>query len=346
MALLKIEGFDSLVDPDDAFMTSHDTFWSIDTVVPRTGRACLKGTGNSTHYIFLPFTGTSNEIYCGFAFRFVTIPSVDNYAIWYSFGDDIGYFNLVLQTDGELIFRSNTTHKTPGSGDNKLTVDQWYYIEIKVVKSNSISAGDVQLWVDGVQWISLDAGQDTLYSTEPAYTNCIGFYGMNSAARYYDDIYICDETGAVNNTFLGPVKVATLYPTGEGNTNDFMGSDADSIDNHLHVDDMGQDADASYVESDTPGAIDLYTMDATDNVGVIHGIDALSRVKNDVIGGGSVRQGAPILRVNGTNYQGDTFNIGPPYVYKHHLLEENPDDSAAWETADLDTIEFGIKVVA
>lgn len=55
-----------------------------------------------------------------------------------------------------------------------------------------------------------------------------------------DDVYICNDEGAVNNTFLGNVKVRRVLPTGEGSENDgvpnggvgyrFMPVDADFID--------------------------------------------------------------------------------------------------------------------
>jgi len=263
-------------------------------------------------------------------------------------GDYFSYFNLVLTSGGVLKFERYITDLSPTSGANVIEVDTWYYIEIKVVKSNSISAGDVSLRVDGVEWIELDAATDTLYSTEPAYTNGLLFNGRTGDIRYYDDIYICDETGAVNNTFLGPVKVATLYPAGEGNVNQFTGSDADSTDNQLHVDDpTGQDDDTSYVESDTADHIDLYDYDVMPaDIGTIHGVDVVSVVKNDVMGGGVVRTGAPIVRSGGSNYQGSTFNVGSPYVHKHHILEEDPDTSTAWDEDGVEAAEFGVKVVA
>jgi len=165
---------------------------------------------------------------------------------------------------------------------------------------------------------------------------------------YIDDLYVCDETGAVNNTFLGPVKVATLNPTDNGASSDFTGSDADSTDNYAHVyDSAGQNDDVTYVESDTTDHIDLYDYDDMPaDIGDIHGIDVVSVVKNDVMGGGTVRQGAPIVRSGGTNYQGDTYNVGSPYVHKHHILEEDPDTSTAWDEAGVEAAEFGVKVVA
>jgi len=347
MALLLIEGFDAYSTVTDAYYPGAVAGFTIETTITNSGRASLHLNASNTLSMAIPFGGTSNEIYFGFAFYFTSLPSSLSQLVTMC-GDHYEYFDLMIDTDGTLSFRSYITARSPDSGVNVLAVDTWYYIEVKVVKSNSISAGDVSLRVDGVEWIELDAASDTLYSLEPAYTNSLLFWPQTGKDLYFDDIYICDETGAKNNTFLGPVKVATIYPNGNGNSSQFTGSDADSVDNYLHVDDAtGQDDDSSYVESDTINHVDLYTLeDLPGTTGTIHGVDFVSVVKNDVEGGGNSRQGAPVVRVNGTDYQGDTFNVGSPFTHKHHILEDNPDDAADWERADIDATEFGIKVIA
>jgi hypothetical protein len=347
MALLLIEGFDTYNYATDAYLASSIGDFPIERTITNSGQGSLNLSGSSTLKIVIPFGGTSNEVYIGFAFYQTARATSDN-AIFEFLGGGGGDLYLTQETTGVLKFELSAANKTPTSGANVLQVNTWHYIEVKIVKKNSIDAGDVSLRVDGAEWIELDAATDTLYSVNPAYTDTIEFRCLTGAERYIDDLYVCDETGPINNTFLGPVKVETLYPDGEGDVNDFTGSDADSTDNHLHVDEVtGQDDDTSYVESDTADHIDLYTLDdMAATIDIIHGIDAVSVVKNDVMGGGSVRQGASIVRIGGSNYQGDTFNIGSPYTHRHNILEENPDDAAAWEEADINALEAGIKVVA
>ena len=140
------------------------------------------------------------------------------------------------------------------------------------------------------------------------------------------------------------ISVEALAPDGNGNTNDFVGSDLDSTDNYLHVNEAVVDGDTSYVESKTVGDIDLYTYEnlsgtPTSIVGL-----AVRPIAKKLIGGN--RLGKVITRIDGTNYDGDTIYVGIDYRAKVSVFELNPDDAAAWEAADVNGAEFGLEVTA
>ena len=77
------------------------------------------------------------------------------------------------------------------------------------------------------------------------------------AGNAYDDVYICDTTGSVNNNFLGELTVEHLRPASD-DTAQFLGSDANSTDNWALVDEAGTYNGADYVASSTVGQRDLY----------------------------------------------------------------------------------------
>jgi len=342
MALLLLESFDALAEVSDKYSTDTANVTTSATQA-RTGTLSMLIDGTTSTFVYFPvLTATrTNEIYVGFAIYLTGYPGLDGYSAIRFIGDSIAGAFLVIQDDGELAVGGSTLQEY--SGANKLSLNTWYYIEIKMIKSNSSSAGDVIVKVDGVEWINCDAGRDFL-SGSYAWTDCVAFRGYAGADRYIDDLYICDETGAQNNTFLGQLKIATLYPSEDGNQNDFVGSDADSIDNFLLVDEATDDGDTTYVESDTPTEVDLYTMDNMPAASSsIVGVQVCSYMRTDAVGSRLARH---VARVSTTDYEGADMGVNYAYMWGVTTWELNPGDSAAWEDADIDAVEFGIKVEA
>ena len=83
-----------------------------------------------------------------------------------------------------------------------------------------------------------------------------------AAANAYDDVYIADTTGSYNNDFLGELTVEHLRPASD-DTAQWLGSDANSVDNYALVDEAGTYNGADYVASSTVGQRDLYVPTAS-----------------------------------------------------------------------------------
>jgi hypothetical protein len=214
-------------------------------------------------------------------------------------------------------------------------------VEVKWNCVNSIGANTFQLVVDG-----------TLIMDIPTTTDCQNYSSSGVDAlniqgfatyTYFNDVYICDLTGSDWNDFQGDITVDVLHPDGNGDTNDFVGSDADSTDNYLLVDDATPDDDSTYTESATVTDVDLYTFDNSESPDTILAVAVDCYCIMDDAG---PKSGKIITRVGGTTYEGDAFSLAETYEYATQIWELNPDDSAAWEAADIDAAEFGVKVEA
>ena len=72
----------------------------------------------------------------------------------------------------------------------------------------------------------------------------------------YDDWYVCDNSGPVNNNFLGDVQVGLLLPNAAGDAAGWTGSGGGA--HYGYVDENPLDSDASYVETDQSGAEELW----------------------------------------------------------------------------------------
>ena len=88
----------------------------------------------------------------------------------------------------------------------------------------------------------------------------------------FDDVYLVD-TSAPNGDFLGDVRVAYLAPNGNGASSQFVGSDLNSVDNYLLVDEVPANDDTDYVQSDVLNNIDTYALaDLPANAGVVKSV--------------------------------------------------------------------------
>lgn len=79
--------------------------------------------------------------------------------------------------------------------------------------------------------------------------------------RYIDNLYIDDMTGEAAASVEGTELFFHLMTAnGNGANSNYVGSDADSVDNYLLVDDNPPDNDTTYVETDATGNIDTYAL--------------------------------------------------------------------------------------
>lgn len=254
--------------------------------------------------------------------------------------------SLRLNADGTLeILRSGTTSVTGGLSTLALSTNIWYYIEVKVTIADSIGANTCKVRVNGTDWLTVATGQD-LKATANATANGIKFKnGRSTTTLQVDDIYIFDGTGSDNNDFAGDSKVIALHPNANGAVSDFTGSDADSTDNYLHVDETDTDDDTSYVESSTATDVDLYNFDDLPEVpDAIHAVQVNFVAKKDDAGARTMRA---VTRPVSTQFFGDIESPSDgAYLNFSKVYDLNPETSAIWTRSLLEATEFGVEIQA
>ena len=87
-----------------------------------------------------------------------------------------------------------------------ITANTWHYVEWDLTFASS---GSYNVYVDGV---SVFSGTGNLKSSSNAYANQVILIGNVCA---FDDMYLFDSTGSVNNAVRGDSRVETLFPTGD-----------------------------------------------------------------------------------------------------------------------------------
>jgi hypothetical protein len=227
------------------------------------------------------------------------------------------------------------------SSGGGLSVGDWRYLEIGVVISNS--AGIVTIKSDETVVLSV-TGADTQY-TANARINAIRFTATGAGESFtIDDVYMLNSSApAPYDDFLGNVCVDVIRPNASGTYSDFTPS---SGSNYQNVDEASQDDMATYNSSSTVGHKDTYNLGSVPAPSGldIYAVKVQSIVKKDTAG----TRACKLLSRSGTTDHLDDDECVLDVTFKSfcEILELNPDDSAAWEEADVNALETGIQVTS
>lgn len=273
----------------------------------------------------------------GFAFKVVTLATVATPIMrWYD-GTTL-HMRLMLNTDGSLFFqRGDGTQVGSTSSAGLFTVDTWHHFTAKVLIHDS--TGTVDLWVNGSSSAAIsNTGLDTRNGGN-ATTDRIRLGGeTNEGGKpLYDDLYATDGAN------LGDARVQCLLPSGNGNSSQFTGSDANSTDNYLLVDDPDDsDDDTTYVQSNTVSQKDTYALPSlAAATGTVHAVQVSLYAKKNDAGARSV---ASVMRLSGGT-EADSANraLTGSYAFYNDIRETKP-GGGAWSITDVNGAEAGVKV--
>lgn len=230
-----------------------------------------------------------------------------------------------------------------GTTANALSSDVWYYLEWKVLLH--ASAGTVDLKVNGASWLSL-SGQDTITTGSALWNNVYIGKVMTATSSdilwYYDDIFVCDGSGSLNNDWFGDVTVSAKFPNANGTTSGWTRSTGS--DQYATIDEASANGDTDYNSTATVNAVDTVNVESAPTGASILAVQVLTYGRKTDVGTSAV---APVIRHGGTDYAGTGIGIGgTTYSFQRTLYDTNPGTSAAWVEADFNAAEFGYKKTA
>ena len=271
---------------------------------------------------------TTDEMYFAFLYR----PDDDLYSNsligLYNGSTLIGRISRLNVAGGEVL-RAITGAGIIETGSIPLSEKVTYFIELYYKVADS--GGRCVVKINGITDIDFTGdtkpGANTQFNTIKL-GSCEGSYSY----AYFDN-FIMDDAD-----WIGDTKIQAVVPTGAGNTTGWTPS---AGANWECIDEIPPN-DADYVSINAIDTTDTYvTGNLAGAIANIKCVQVQARVKTD---------GAPtptnlklVTRVNGTDYlSGDNL---VPIAEKgfYNLWELNPDDAAAWEEADVNAMEVGIK---
>ena len=284
------------------------------------------------------------KIIVGFAWR-KTQTSFGSDAIFNLFDAGSIQVNIrINDTANEIaVWRANTTQL--GAATLVTVVNQFYFIELEVTIGNT---GDIVLRVDEVESIN-ETGVDTQTTANASIDGFrLGSAGDTAHLTATDDLYLLDGVdsgvaGAPNNAFLGDVRVEAIFPNGNGNSSQLVGSDADSTDNYLLVDEAAPDDDTTWVQSATVGQKDTYAMgDLTPSTGAVFGMQINPHARKTDAGARSI---CSVTRLSGVEEDSADKVLSTSYQYLPDIREADPSGNQ-WTIANVNAMEAGVKVTA
>ena len=247
MANLLIDGFDGVAVADLATVYNPSAVTSI--VAGRNGNGVFMNSSINHLGLTIPANATMTA---GAAVK-VTSVAANQPIISFL---DAGSFQaeVRLHTAGAIYVCRNATILATASVT--WTAGVWMFVEFRATIHNTLGA--YELRINGVP-VATATNVDTQTTANAYATQVYLGYGLSSGQVQvitYDDYYINDNNGSVNNTFMGDGKVETIYPSAAGAYAEFTPL---AGANYAAVDETTPDAETTYVESSTIGHRDTYT---------------------------------------------------------------------------------------
>lgn len=346
MALLFIDGYDHYTTiTDKGYTAVNGGSVSLIAAAARSGAQGLR-IANKNASVTKVLPSTYGTLFCGLTFKLTGI-TTDQKVISFLEGAT-NHVWISFDSSGRIIITRNGT--TIATGTTILTTGVAYYVELRVIVSDTVGLAEVHLngALEASYYGAGSAGSPT-GDTRNGATGVIdrvtiGGGGSGSQNFDVDDLYILDTSGsAPTNTYLGDVRVDTIAPNGNGNSSVLVGSDGNSTDNYLLVDEVPANDDTDYVESSTPGDKDTYAFSNMATVtGTVYGVQVSHWSRKTDAGSRSV---VSVARLSGTEVDSAVQTLAGSYQYFTDLREAKP-GGGVWTIADVNSAEFGVKVNA
>lgn len=330
MTLRGFYGFDDTVlEPEITLGSSA----SVNTSPVRTG---LRALTMSTSYSTIAPPGLSaSGVVAGLAYIITTISSAqqviafrEGATVHCGVGFDTSRHLTIYGPAGTVVATSTATYPTT----------LWDYIEAKATIADA--GGTVEVKVGGTVVVSYTG--DTR-NGGTGVVDTIGYRAPNtSASCAMDDLYILDTGGsAPYNTYLGDVVVRTQLPTGNGDSSDWVGSDGNSTDNYLLVDEANSSS-ADYVGTALTGKTDLYQF------ADIPGTDVPLATQTLVYAGKSDAGTPPVMKPvtkgdGGTVLEESAITLSTTYAVFEGAIRTTDPDGDTLTATNVNAMQVGVR---
>lgn len=214
----------------------------------------------------------------------------------------------------------------------------WFHIGIDLKIDAS---GWMYFYKNGVELMSWSGNTGSSQVDNILLSNRYNPLGATSGWIYIDDVYIDDTTGEGAAAPLDLLRFYWASPDGNGNYNSWVGSDADSTDNYLLLDERPP-SDSDYIETAT---VDQYDSHATTSAvtlatgQTIQAVIPIARAQRN----GNTEQLALGTRYSSTDSIGSDQDVAagsPDYVWERQTTKPG---GGAWDQTSIDGFEVVTK---
>ncbi len=309
----------------------------------------IPGTGNvgERYYVTRSFTASA-AAFVGAAVK--PVFTSGSHVPFFILGTDNGatyhlYLNVTTlgavqlwRGDGRSLSPSGTLL---GSSANGTVSADWYYIELGATISDTVGTAVVR--VNGASVITF-TGDTRNGGTSTGLDTLVHFAGKTDTSTVMpsaiiDDLYICNDLGALNTTFLGDTWIQTLLPGGAGSSTQLTPTGSGS--NWQNVDNIPVDP-ATFNSGAAPTLRDTYAMtNLAAGTGTIAAVQQTMNAYKTLSGIGSMKNAQ---QSGATVSYGATNSLGTTAATYSDVFETNPATSSAWTATTVNSLEAGIEV--
>lgn len=225
---------------------------------------------------------------------------------------------------------SVTIYKYSGAFFLPISMNNWYYYEIKVNFPGLSSSWTTDVYLNEELLISYT---NSAFTEEVNYHQISHFEIMaDGYPTYLDDVYVSD------GDVYGDVTIGCIVPDGDTATKDWTRSAGS--DNYALVNEKPADT-TTYVYTDTVGNKDIYTLEDVDPAIEIKGLQMVVLAEKEDSGLANF-QG--IWKPAATEYNTPTMYPGTDeFTFFKHCQTLNPETGLAWTASEVNDLEVGIE---
>jgi hypothetical protein len=256
---------------------------------------------------------------------------------FYNSAGNVGYGGLGAYSDGSIRLKDYTGAVVASSPPGIVSEGEYFYVEEKITMT---AGGTVVVRVNG-QTVITYVG----FTPQAPYDGADGFLleGELIFDVFCDDFYLCDDSGTVNNDFLGPVRIYAVTPDANETPLDFTPL---SGTNFSEVNQVPPPGDAAYVSAALPGNIDQYHYTPTGPPGVfvIKGVQHSFSCRLDEPGAHTMAS-----QVNANTGPNPTVGSNAPdtdYAFVITPYDVNPNTGLPFQVGDFATTWFGPNITS
>lgn len=316
---------------------------TVSTTVARTGTYSLRITDDGSSYAIYSFPASLTQCRTSFHFQHTNLVNSTNDPRIFTLRAT-GTITVSIGWNGaSFIAYVGGTAVATVAYSPFAAFDTWFHISVDV---KIAAAGWIRLYVDGVQVIAFagDTDNGAVNFNNACYGQTDGDSWLNGSLTYYDDIYIDDTTGEVAASLAPDSRFELITPNGNGDYAQWSGSDGNSTDNYLLVDDIPHDSDTTYIQTDVVtemDAVNMTTFTVPSGWSVVAVIPLAVAKKDNALGTLDLQL---FTRIGSTDQLSGDKVLPTDYAIIRDRHTSIP-GGGAWTQSDVSAVEIGVKAV-
>lgn len=343
-------GFELNSITDGVEFDTNSATVQIVTTNPRSGTYHGRVSGSSNGF-WRVAAFSSNQSTIGYTGVAVCIHSAVNAStqlVRFSNTSNANVSNVTLTSSNTLVLLKANGVQI-GSPSAALSLDTWYYIELK---HDGSATATLEARLDGSVFAT-----GTNSATSPWARSLVGVITgtQTTADIYFDDWKINDSSGTSQNSYPGLGFIVYVRPAGTGDSNGFLvanGGTAGAVNNYTRVQEVTPDDGTTYNASGVLNASDLFTVGSsgipsgsTINVVAVSARaanlvaadnNASYEVQVEATSGGTLAKSSVFITPDSTTYVTNSLNVAPS-----SLVLYNDPTGSAWTTTTIGTMQIG-----